>query len=70
MLPRGERMIFSHAWTFAPLNSRLTYPTGPARRHKGAMAIEKFINEFGVGEFIFEEGSSESVRDLNKLDDG
>ena len=34
------------------------------------MAIEKFINEFGVGEFIFEEGSSESVRDLNKLDDG
>jgi CRP-like cAMP-binding protein len=38
------------------LVSRLTWPGQPEGRD--AMAIEKCINEFGVGEIVFEEGSN------------
>jgi CRP/FNR family cyclic AMP-dependent transcriptional regulator len=38
--------------------SRLTWRGGPARRQGGSMAIEKCINEFDVGDVIFEEGST------------
>jgi CRP-like cAMP-binding protein len=40
--------------SFAPCH----FPTNMASRDEAAMAIEKCINEYGVGDVIFEEGST------------
>jgi len=56
LLPCGKRHAARSA--FAPTGFPTNMAATTSQKAGGAMAIEKCINEFGVGDVIFEEGSS------------